>query len=131
MVHSTVSRCYEDNSSKMREVMRHEGVCYFREGGQGSRVSQRPEWNEDEKSLPKRCLSKCEITEVRGKNGKKIGVAGTQRSRGRVLGTDVEEVARVQIMKDFGGHDKNSLFFFQGNEKPWRFVGRRVSFGLF
>lgn len=31
-------------------------------------------------------------------------------------------------MKDFEGRDKDSLFYFEGNGKPWRFVGRRVSF---
>lgn len=82
-------------------------MCYFREGDQGSHMSRRPACNEGEKRLPRRCLSKCESIAVRGRNGKKIGVAGAQRSRGRVLGTDVEKAAKIQIAKDFGGHDKD------------------------
>ena len=35
-------------------------------------------------------------------------MVGAQRSRGRVLGTDVEKAAKIQIVKDFGGHDKDN-----------------------
>lgn len=40
-----------------------------------------------------------------------------------MLGTDVEKAARIQVMKDFGGHDKDSLFYFQGNGVMGSFGG--------
>lgn len=60
------------------------------------------------------------------RNGKKVGVAGVRGQGAKCresVGNDVAKVARIQIMKDFEGHD---ILYFKGNGKPWRFGSKSV-----
>jgi hypothetical protein len=82
------------------------------------RFEQKPK-SVGERSVPSRCISKHKSAKVGVSNGKKVGVAGSQRPRGKVEGKDVAKMAGNKTIYHFLTMMKSLCVTSRVTGEPW------------